>query len=33
MKDISWATVLVTLVILIALGMLAPKLRARVTGG
>lgn len=33
MKDVSWATVIVTLLILFALGLAAPRLRHRITGG
>lgn len=33
MRDISWPTVVAVLVILFLLGMLAPRLRAKVTGG
>ncbi len=32
MKDISWPTVIAVLVILFLLGLLAPRLRAQVTG-
>lgn len=32
MKDISWATVIATLVVLVLLGMLVPGVRRRITG-
>lgn len=32
LKEVSWATIVATLLILILLGMLVPKLRGKITG-